>query len=128
MAEKFEYNYEAPTIDERKEIESILSKYVEEGCEKSKIIKLKEMDKKIENTKKITSISWGVIGLLSFGAAMSFFLEITEFWYFGIFFSIIGGIMMATSYPLHVKLDKHLKNKYKNEIISLAEEILKNNK
>lgn len=126
MAEKFEYNYEAPTIDERKEIESIRSKYVEQGSEKSKIIRLRQLDKKIENIKKITSLTLGIFGLLSFGAAMSFFLEITTYWYLGIPFSIIGGVMMIIAYPIYVKLDKYLKNKYKNEIVSLADEILNN--
>ena len=74
MAEKFEYNYSAPTTQERKEIESIRSKYLPKEKVDSKIERIKYLDNKISNTKIIFSLTFGIISLLLFGTGLSFFL------------------------------------------------------
>ena len=128
MAEKFEYNYSAPTTQERKEIESIRSKYLPKEKVDSKIERIKYLDNKISNTKIIFSLTFGIISLLLFGTGLSFFLEITEYWYIGIPFSIVGTVMMLINYPLYNRISEKLKEKYGEEIVKLSNEILEEDK
>lgn len=123
MKDKFEYNYTAPTKDIRDEVESIKSQY-EEISENDKLIKLRELNNKVKNIPKIWAICFGIIGTLFFGAGLSFFLELKDYWYFGIPCSIIGIILIALAYPIYNIMYKKAKNKYKEEIIRLSNEIL----
>lgn len=124
MKDKFEYNYTAPQLEERKEIESIRNQYIPKDEFTILFEKLRTLDNKVKNIPVAVSISLGVIGLLLFGTAMSFFLEITEYWYLGIPFSIIGIITMIFAYPSFVFLNKKLKEKYKDEIIEISNKLL----
>ena len=124
MSRKFEYKYNAPTSEERKEIENIKRQYVINDPSTSKIDRLRLLDKKVKQTPIIVSITLGVIGLLFFGLGMSFFLEITEFWYLGIPSSIIGIILISIAYPVYARILKKLKAKYGEEIINLSNELL----
>lgn len=128
MKEKFEYKYESPTIEEKKEIESIRKQYLpKESCQ-SKIEQLKELDKKVKNIPTILGLSCGIFGVLLFGLGMSFFLEIVEYWYLGIPSSILGTIVMLLSYPVYNSVHSKLRNKYGQKIIELSDEILMNDK
>ena len=124
MSRKFEYKYNAPTSEERKEIENIKRQYLVNDPSISKIDRLRLLDKKVKQTPIIVSITLGVIGLLFFGLCMSFFLEITEFWYLGIPSSIIGIILISIAYPVYARILKKLKAKYGEEIINLSNELL----
>jgi len=128
MKDKFEYNYTAPTVNERKEIESIRNQYLPKDNYNLTLEKLRKLDNKVKQTPLIYGLTFGVIGLLLFGLAMSFFLEITNLWYLGIPSAIIGVIIMALAYPVYNKVYTKLKNKYKDEIIKLSNELLEKDK
>lgn len=125
MSEKFKYEYSAPTMEERKEISSIRDQYLPKGEKEQKLERLRKLDSKVKNIPLIWALSQGIIGSLIFGTSMTFFLEWTEFWYIGIPFSIVGFIVMISTYPIYVKILKHIKNKYKDEIINISNELLK---
>lgn len=125
MSEKFEYKYEAPTIEERKEIDSIRRAYLPEDQSMSRIDRLRYLDNKVKSIPVIWGISLGVVGLLLFGTGLTFFLEWSNLWYFGIPFSVIGIIPIALAYPVYIRLLKKYKTKYGPEIIRLSNELLK---
>ena len=124
MSKKFEYNYSAPTIEERKEIVSIRRQYLPTDKSMTKMDRLKYLDKKVKSASLMASLSFGIIGVLTFGLAMTFFLEWTKYWYIGIPSAIIGMILMILAYPVYVKVMNIGKNKYGKEIIELSNELL----
>ena len=124
MDNKFEYNYEAPTSEERKEIENIRNRYVENNLGSDKLNRIRKLDSLVNNTPMILALSLGVIGSLIFGLGMTFFLYWTESFFWGFPFAIIGTIMMIISYPIYKRVHKKLKDKYKEEIIKLSNSLL----
>lgn len=124
MSEKFKFEYNAPTEQERKEIESIKNQYLPKDEKSIKFEKLKKLDNKVKNIPVAISISLGIIGSLIFGLGMTFFLEWVDLWILGIPCAIIGLIIVILAYPLHIKISSKLKAKYKDEIINLSNELL----
>ena len=124
MSEKFKFEYNAPTEQERKEIESIKSQYLPKDEKSLKLEQLKKLDNKVKNTPIVISLSLGIIGTLIFGLGMTFFLEWVNLWVLGIPCFIIGLIIVILAYPLHIKISLKLKTKYKDEIINLSNELL----
>lgn len=124
MSNKFEYKYSAPTQEERKEIESIRNQYLPKDEKTQKLERLRYLDNKVTNLPVAVSISLGVIGTLIFGTGMCFFLEWVNLWFIGIPFSIVGMLIIILAYPTYNKLLNKLKNKYKDEIISISNELM----
>lgn len=127
MGEKFKYKYVAPTMEERKEIESIRREYLPKDETMTKLERLRYLDNLVKTIPMIWSLSLGVIGLLVFGIGMVFFLEWVILWYLGIPFGILGVILMVLAYPVYVKKLKKNKEKYGAEILELSKELLVNN-
>jgi len=122
----FEYTYYAPTEAERLEIESIRNQYqnkktVNDG--KSKIDRIKMLDKKIKDTANAFAIAVGVLGTLIFGLGLTMVLEWGLFIY-GIIVAIIGCPAIIGAYFVHAYVTKKMKAKYGEEIIELSNEIL----
>ena len=128
MSKKFEYKYSAPTMEERKEIDSIRSQYLPKEQVMTKIERLRYLDNKVKNTPLVWSLSFGIVGALIFGLGLTFYLEWTSFWYMGIPFSIIGLILAIIAYPLYKKMLEKYKSKYGKEIIELSNELLDEDK
>lgn len=124
MSEKFEYKYEAPSVEERKEIENIRGQYLPKDKTMSKLERLRYLDQKVKTFPYILSLSLGVIGLLLFGVCMCFFLEWFKYWYIGIPFGILGTIMIIVAYPAYLKSLAKMKARYGEEIIALSNELL----
>lgn len=124
MSEKFEYEYKALSIHERREIESIRDQYTNNEKEDQKIRQLREFDLKVKNIPTAISLTVGIAGILIFGLAMTFFLEWVQWWFIGFPCGIIGIAMMVFAYPLNKKLKQHLQRKYGPKILQLADELL----
>ncbi len=127
MSDKFEYKYTAPSQSERKEIESIRNQYLPKTKDDNKLERLRSLDSKVKNIPVALGISIGVIGMLIFGTGMTFFLEWVNYWYIGIPFVIIGTLAMLLCYPIFTKIQNNLKNKYGEEIVNLANELMDEN-
>ena len=125
MSNKFEYNYTAPTIEERKEIDRIRNQYLPNDKIMNKMERLRYLDNKVKTIPMILSLSLGVIGLLLFGTGLTFFLEWASYWYIGIPFGIIGVVLIVLAYPIYKKVLDKQKSKYSAEIIELSNELLK---
>lgn len=128
MSEKFKYKYVAPTLEERKEIESIRRTYLQQEEAMTKLDRLRYLDNLVKTLPMIWGISLGVIGLLSFGTGMLFFLEWTALWYSGFPFGLCGLILIILAYPIYLKKIKKNKAKYKEEILALSQELLVDNR
>ena len=85
---------------------------------------LKRLDNLVKSIPTTVGLIVGIIGVLLFGTGMAFFLEITNVWYLGIPFSIIGVIVMAITPIIHNKLLNKYKKKYGPRIIELSNKLL----
>lgn len=123
MADKFNYKYNAPTQNEKEEIENILNDYLPKDKKESKIETLRKLDFKVKNIPMIIGLSIGIIGTLVFGLGLTFILEWNNL-ILGIIISILGLIIICLAYPLYNKIYNNMKNKYKDQIIEISNELL----
>jgi len=126
MAEKFEYDYKAPTKTEREEIEAIRNSYMPKNKNHDKLKRLRSLDARVKNIPMIIGMTFGVIGILVFGLGMTFALEWNNM-IAAVIIGIIGVILMGVAYPLYNVSLKYLKNKYMDEILAITAELLSNN-
>ena len=123
----FEFKYSAPTSEERKEIESIRNSYIPKQKPTTKLQQLRKLDNKVKNIPTMFSLIIGIVGTLVFGLGFAMILE-WQITIFGVIVSVIGIIITIFAYPLHIKIEKYVKNKYSEEILKLSEELLNENK
>lgn len=120
--ETFSYSYSAPTSEERKQIESIRKQYI--GGERTgKLERLERLDKKVKRVPQIVALVMGVGGILVFGLGISLSLS----WHYtvlGAIVAAIGVVPMSLAYYVHSRLLKRRKELYRQEILSLSEELL----
>ena len=119
----FQFNYVAPTNQERKEIESIRNSYMPKNKASSKFEYLKKLDSKVNNTPTIISLVFGIVGILIFGLGFAMVLE-WNLLVWGIVVSVIGVVPTLLAYPVYLKTLEYLKNKYSEEILKISEELL----
>lgn len=127
MDNKFNYNYKAPTEEERKEIKSIRRQYQPESEPESKIELLRRLNNKVKNGPMIISLAFGIVGCLIFGLGLTMVLEWDSI-LIGVLISLIGTIMMVVAYPIYSVLYNKNKIKYAPAIIKLSDELLNEEK
>ena len=122
MRDKFNYTYSAPTEEERREIESIRSAYTG-GEHARKLERLRSLNKHVRNMPKCVALTLGVVGVLIFGLGMTMILE----WSVlagGVAVAALGVLPMAFAAPAYNLVLKREKEKHKEEIMRLSEELL----
>lgn len=121
---KFEFNYSAPSEQERKEIESIRRQYTTvTETKEDKLFRLRKLNSYVNNSATIIGLVFGVIGLLIFGLGMTMVLEwLLVLW--GVIVGAVGVIPMAIAYPVYKAVYKKNKLKYGEEILALSNELL----
>lgn len=121
---KFEFNYSAPSEQERKEIESIRRQYTTvTETKEDKLFRLRKLNSYVNNSATIIGLVFGVIGLLIFGLGMTMVLEWSlVLW--GVIVGAVGVIPMAIAYPVYKAVYKKNKLKYGEEILALSNELL----
>lgn len=122
MRDKFNYTYSAPTEEERREIESIRSAYTG-GEHARKLERLRSLNKHVRNMPKCVALTLGVVGVLIFGLGMTMSLE----WSVlagGVAVAALGVLPMAFAAPAYNLVLKREKEKHKEEIVRLSEELL----
>ena len=124
MNNQFEFNYSAPTEEERKEIIALRQKYLpKEKIEKSNVEILRELEQKVHAFPTALGIVLGVIGTLIFGLGLAMILE----WgllLWGCIVAVVGLVPLVLAYPLYKKTLQKRKEKYGEEILSLSHELL----
>jgi ABC-type bacteriocin/lantibiotic exporter with double-glycine peptidase domain len=122
---KFSYTYSTPSEKQRRQIEKIKSKYEAQSYtvfdEKSR--RLRKMDAHVKNTASAVAIITCAVSSLILGLGMSLVMSYNEM-LLGIIIGVIGlfGII-ATPYA-HSLTFKYQKQKYGEEIMMLADELL----
>lgn len=122
MRDKFNYTYSAPTEEERREIESIRSAYTG-GEHARKLERLRSLNKHVRNMPKCVALTLGIVGVLIFGLGMTMILE----WSVlagGVAVAALGVLPMAFAAPAYNLVLKREKEKHKEEIMRLSEELL----
>lgn len=127
MSEKFTYEYQAPTQEERKEINNIQQKYLLENPKNEKLKRLKSLDSKVNNIPNIIAYTMGVVGVLVFGTGLTCILE-WDLILIGILIMVLGAAIVLPAYLVHSFVSKRLKTKYREEILKLSEELLNEQK
>jgi len=122
MNKKFKITYSAPTESEREEIEKIKNEYLE-NKDHDKLQQLRKLDNKVKNIPNALAFTLGIVGVLIFGLGFTMILE----WGFlicGIVVSLLGVIPIVCAYPIYNKVYDRLKRKYRDQILSLSDELL----
>lgn len=125
--EKFTYSYSVPTESEKKEIEEIKRRYQGEAKEENDFTKLKKLDNKVKKLPSIISLTLGIVGILIFGLGLTMILE-WKILVCGIVVMLVGCVPTVIAYPVYSFIFKHNKEKYSDEIISLSEKLLNEEK
>lgn len=125
--QQFRYTYSAPTESERREIEAIQKQYAPANSADDKMARLRRLNARVRNISVCIGLSLGVVGLLLFGAGMSFTLAWDNY-LAGILTSVAGIAVMAAAKPIYKAVLKKCKNKYGEEILSLTRELLNEHK
>lgn len=93
---------------------------------KSKILEMERLDRSVENAAQIAGLSVGIAGTLTFGGGLSLVLKT-----WGILFAVgieigtLGIALMIAAYPIFKKVRERRKEKVKERILKLAEELEK---
>lgn len=110
--------------NELKKVEKIKNYYVEK--EVTKYDELKNLDKKVRKGANIFSYIFGVIGSLVLGFGMCIAMEVIleGNMVIGIIIGLVGILMVCVNYTLYKKIVNKNKNKYREQIIDLSNELL----
>lgn len=118
----FSYRYSA---QENKEVQAIRKKYLPQS--ESKLEELKRLDRQVQSSGLIESLSAGIGGLLIFGLGMCFSMQVLGngiiFMIVGVLIGIIGAVLMAVAYPVYRRAYKKAKEKYAPRILELSAEL-----
>ena len=125
--DKFEFTYAAPTERERKEVESLRKQYLPVEETTDKVTRLRKLDDKVKNPPQALALALGVVGTLIFGLGLTMILE-WDVILWGAVLAVVGIVPLALAYPMYKWLFEKLKNKYREEILRLSEEILNEEK
>lgn len=115
----FSYTYSA---SENQEVLNIRNKYLPR--EESKLEELKRLDKLVQSSGMVESLSIGVVGCLVFGLGLCLAMEVigSAVW-LGILLGIIGTGVMLLAYPVNRKLFAKAKQAYVPRILELTAEL-----
>lgn len=120
---KFEYKYTAPTQEERMEIEDIRRNYVPKDEKNTQLQLLRKMDKKVQNLPTLIGLCIGITFCLVFGLGLTMILE-WDLLVGGIFVMIIGLVPMTLNPVIVSKTTAYLKDKYKEDILKISDDLL----
>ncbi len=105
---------------------------IREGYEEKKVSKfdeLKALNKKVINPARVFAYTFGTIGSLVLGTGMCFAMQVIgkalSFGMpLGIGVGIIGILMVSINYPLYKKILASRRRKYKDQVLTLSDELL----
>lgn len=126
MSNKFIYTYSA---EEKDEIERIRKKYLPR--EESKLDELKRLDRSVEKSGMIASVTVGIIGSLILGFGMCMAMQVIGSGALtvtlGVITGIIGIAIMLITYPVFRKLQEKAKAKFAPRILELTDKLSSEN-
>lgn len=120
MEQKFEYTYSSPR---KAEIEKIRKKYTPKTTCESKLEEMRRLDRSVEMTGMVRSLSVGIFGSLVLGVGMCCTMVWTNLFVIGIFIGIAGMLLCGCAYPLYKNTVKKKREQIASQILELANEI-----
>lgn len=107
--------------------EAIVNEYSKKSA--SKVVALKKLDRTAKRSAEIFTYTFGVLSTLILGVGMCLAMKIiggggTLSMVFGIIVGIVGIVGIGVNYPIYRKILQKSKDKYANDILLLANEIV----
>ena len=126
--EGFSYTYSAREHQAfRREVEAIQARYDTKDSREDGLKQLRRLDRKAQGASVAAALTFGIVGVLVFGAGMSISL-VLKLYLPGSLIGILGLLLMGAAYPAKKILEKKGKEKYGPMILELSRELLENNK
>ena len=105
------------------QINKIKEDYIEK--EQTNFDKLKELDKKVKRPAQIFAYVLGSISSLVLGTGMCLAMKVIgNAMALGIVIGVVGIALVSANYFIYKKILSSRKNKYKNQVLELADEVL----
>ena len=105
------------------QINKIKEDYIEK--EQTNFDKLKELDKKVKRPAQIFAYVFGSISSLILGTGMCLAMKVIgNAMALGIVIGVVGIALVSANYFIYKKILSSRKNKYKNQVLELADEVL----
>ncbi|MGM9968794.1 MAG: dihydropteridine reductase [Anaeroplasma sp.] len=111
-------------MNENKYVNKIVEQYTDKDA--TTLEELKLLDRKVNFPPKLFAYIFGGISalILGFGMCVAMQVILSNFMWIGIIIGILGIILCIINYFIYRRYLKARKNKYKNKIIELSNEIL----
>ena len=105
------------------QINKIKEDYIEK--EQTNFDKLKELDKKVKRPAQIFAYVFGSVSSLVLGTGMCLAMKVIgNAMALGIVIGVVGIALVSANYFIYKKILSSRKNKYKNQVLALADEVL----
>lgn len=119
----FHYTYSAP---ENQEVLNIRKKYLPK--EETKMEELIRLDRRVQSSGMVESLSAGIGGALIFGLGMCLSMKVIgNVMWLGVLLGFIGIVGMITAYPVYRRTFEKAKAQYAPRILELTAELTGNN-
>ena len=103
------------------------AEYAPGSEEERKLEQLKKLDRAARRPAEIFAYTFGIVGALVLGVGMCLAMEVIgSMMPLGIVIGVVGIAMVTANYFLYRAILRSRKKKYAKEIVSLSDELLKN--
>lgn len=111
---------------EKNYVKNVLNQY--EVKDETKLNELKRLDKKAKLPANVFAYVFGSIGslVLGFGMCVAMKIILADLMWLGIVVGLVGIVMVTINYFIYKKLLENGKNKYREQIQKLSNELLNN--
>lgn len=105
----------------------VRAEYAPGSEEEGKLEQLKKLDRAARRPAEIFAYMFGIVGALVLGVGMCLAMEVIgSMMPLGIVIGVVGIAMVTANYFLYRAILRSRKKKYAKEIVSLSDELLKN--
>ena len=105
----------------------VRAEYAPKSEEEGKLEQLKKLDRAARRPAEIFAYMFGIVGALVLGVGMCLAMEVIgSMMPLGIVIGVVGIAMVTANYFLYRAILRSRKKKYAKEIVSLSDELLKN--
>ena len=112
---------------EKQFAQQVRAKYAPGSEEEGKLEQLKKLDRAARRPAEIFAYTFGIVGALVLGVGMCLAMEVIgSMMPLGIVIGVVGIAMVTANYFLYRAILRSRKKKYAKEIVSLSDELLKN--
>ena len=112
---------------EKQYARQVRAEYAPGSEEEGKLEQLKKLDRAARRPAEIFAYTFGIVGALVLGVGMCLAMEVIgSMMPLGIVIGVVGIAMVTANYFLYRAILRSRKKKYAKEIVSLSDELLKN--